>query len=149
MKVTTRELVLSVINQKIAEIQKNRQQMIEDRNNSESAMTSRYDTKREELDTAIQNQDEMLKNIKLLQQSVEKYNAKMIIEEGAELQLQINQTNEVIQAICLPVTINIPGFQVLTSQSPLGKSLQGKKLGERFFYQVGENTVSGTISKVG
>lgn len=46
----------------------------------------------------------------------------------------------------------LTGLQLITPQSPLGKSIAGKKQGENFSYQAGENdettTYSGKIEKI-
>lgn len=48
--------------------------------------------------------------------------------------------------------IKLSGLQLITPQSPLGKSIAGKKEGESFSYQVGENDqttiFSGKIEKI-
>lgn len=133
---------LAAITRKIAAEEEEARSLEHARNTSEGKMQSRYDTQKE-----IFAQEHSIK-LSVLEQSIAFRSflegvrsagplERTRVELGAEMDIQLLDARDRLpRALFAPVTINlgIPGLQILTPQTPIGKVISGHEAGNTFVY---------------
>lgn len=118
-------------------------------NSAESAMTSRFDTQREDLEREMGAQKEILKNLKMFKLFIRVCGEKSVVANGAELSMEFVDSGKLLENVLFaPFSVGLSSLQIVTQKSPLGAAIWGKKANEQFSYQVSNNKVNGVIRKV-
>jgi len=144
----SREKYIKIIEEKIKDSKKRLERLSEDHNNSENAMTSRYDTSREEIEMAMDVQEKVIKELEIFLKFIKESKDCKKVEEGAIFSLTFDDNEEMSEVLYAPTTIALEKIQIITSKSPLGKVVFGKKRGDKFDFIVGEKQTFGIITSV-
>lgn len=118
-------------------------------NSAESAMTSRFDTQREDLEREMGAQKEILKNLKMFKLFIRVCGEKFVVAHGAELSIEFTDSGNLLENVLFaPFSVGLSSLQIVTQKSPLGAAILGKKTNEQFSYQMDGNEIRGVIRKV-
>lgn len=140
---------LDLVSKKLEECSSEISRLKEMRNSSESAMTSRYDTQREELDSRIRRMEEIILGLDNFKIFLESGTDKTIIEDGATFSVNYQDNGDKLNGLLFaPFPVAIDGLTIITSSSPLGKAVKGKTKGEDFTYEFDSKNLSGVITEV-
>lgn len=145
MKTEDKEKYLKITESKLSEIRKRLAVLITDR--SPSTAESQHDAIRENLEREIVAQEEVIKGMEQFKNFLMQSEEASKIEEGAEFSLSLGD-EEIGNALYAPISVALEGIRVITPKSPLGAAIYGKKEGESFSYQAGEQAVSGKITVI-
>lgn len=139
---------LNSITAKLAEARRHLQELEEARNNAPSAMESQHDTTRETMEKEAGAQNEVIKSLEQFKEILAKSNDKSQIEEGATFSANLSNGEKLQHIVFASINVGLPGVQIITSKSPIGMALAGKKVGESFSYEAGGNKITGVIEIV-
>lgn len=119
------------------------------RNTSDSKMQSRYDTQRENFNVEVNLHTVNLIRLRQFRDVVENARQSWWIESGAVFSVHFFDTKEELtELLYSPVSVKLPGVNIVTPESPLGKAVDNKPLMHEFSYRTGPKTVEGIIIKI-
>lgn len=137
------------IEDKLKSAQERLKQLEHARNTSESAMTSRYDTQRESFAQDADLQRSIIERMSAFKTFLEECDPCSSVTEGAEFTIEFLDGEEKIEsALYCPIMVGLEGVQIITPNSPIGKSLRGLKDGDSFSYKVRDAAVKCMVRNI-
>lgn len=144
-----KEQYIVKVDEQIQTVTKQLKRAEQARNSADSAMTSRYDTQRENFNVEANLHQDSLGDLSAFHELVRCARRSLWIEEGAVFSLHFFDTKEeLVDLLYSPINIRLEGIQVITPKSPLGAVLKNKSLMQEFSYTVSGRKVDGIVIKV-
>lgn len=125
---------IDYITKKIADQEAALRQKESDYIKTESAMTSRHDHLREDLAGEINTQQRLLTRQRALLSEIENADLRYRVESGAYVDLMVNGQPQ--QLLFMNTPGELPDIDVITPQSPIGRSINGKIAGDKGSFEV-------------
>lgn len=116
------------------------------RNSADSPMTSRYDTQRDIFNNDLNMLLESQENDVVFRKELESASDMTNVESGAVVNIDIDGDKEVI--LFMKNSGRLSDVQVVTPNSPLGSSIQGKEVGDKVSYSVNNYEIGVKILEI-
>jgi len=146
MKIKDKETYLKILDEKLDEAKKRLDALKFDR--SPNISESGHEAIRENAEREIIIQEGVIKGLEQFKEFLETSAEKSQIEIGAQFSVEFDSGEKTEDAIFAPLTVGFGKVQIITSKSPLGAAVYGKRENDDFSYMAGEQIISGRIKSV-
>lgn len=146
MKPEQKEHWITYLDQAIAKRQKSIEQTRQARNNADSPMTSRHDTQRDIFNNDLNMQLDGMEADQRLQKEIVEAEECDTVKPGAYLELDFDGDTEPF--LFMNNHGRLPDVDIVTPKSPIGQAIQGKGIGEKAQYRVGNETLIVEIKNI-
>lgn len=126
---------IEYVTSKIAAQEEQIRQKESDYSKTENAMTSHHDHLRQDLASELNTQHRSLAQQKTLLEEIKGADLRFQVEPGAYVDLLVNGEHQ--QVLFMNTQGDLPDVDVITPQSPMGQSIEGKITGDKGSFEVG------------